>query len=410
VPGNVITLPDVPLPKLKNMLQLVARPPARAPRPSPGGGGESEHQPHLAAQAGGGGVDTDSQRDMIEEDDYSNLEDSYEVIEKEDLPPPAPRLVAESPQVEVEPFGLATQIKGTPERSARSKKKKPEPRNRGRSQEDGSGATSQMMTSSAVSAAAPATSADMSESFETPPPLPPKRSPHKSMSLDSQQSFEDADMAAAAAAEGSPAPVKGVLTLEAMNGNIQVIKNETHTGMDGIQSRPLPAPPAPIRYGRNTSRESSTTNDHTLMEDSQKFQSARETLTMTNMTTTSHSQTLLATDDDDNTMADSIVDSLVSCTDTLICDDNEDDMDDDDPYPSVNFESGMTEVKDTKTQGKRLEEGTQQLSQELMNHVESLRSTLDNMSNRLGARSRSRSSSRPRSISRTRQNLMQDKL
>jgi len=402
VPGNVITLPDVPLPKLKNMLQLVARPPARAPRASPPGG-ESEQQSHLPGHA----VDTDSQRD-IEEDDYSNLEDSYEVIEKEELPA---RLVSESsPQVEVEPFGLATQIKGTPERSARSKKKKPEPRNRGRSQEDGSSVNSQVTTTSRPSAAAPSSMTEMSESFETPPPLPPKRSPHKSMSLDSQQSFEDADMAAGqGGAEGSPAPVKGVLTLEAMNGNIQVIKNETHTGMDGIQSRPLPAPPAPIRYGRNTSRESSTTNDHTLMEDSQKFQSARETLTMTNMTTTSHSQTLLATDDDDNTMADSIVDSLVSCTDTLICDDNEDDMDDD-PYPSVNFESGLTEVKDTKTQGKRLEEGTQQLSQELMNHVESLRSTLDNMSNRLGARSRSRSSSRPRSISRTRQNLIQDKL
>ena len=33
-------------------------------------------------------------------------------------------------------------------------------------------------------------------------------------------------------------------------------------------------------------------------------------------------------------------------------------------------------------QDRRLEEGTQQLSEELMNHVESLRSTLDNMSNR----------------------------
>ena len=29
VPGNLITLPDVPLPKLRNMLQLVARTPVR---------------------------------------------------------------------------------------------------------------------------------------------------------------------------------------------------------------------------------------------------------------------------------------------------------------------------------------------------------------------------------------------
>jgi hypothetical protein len=36
-------------------------------------------------------------------------------------------------------------------------------------------------------------------------------------------------------------------------------------------------------------------------------------------------------------------------------------------------------------------------SMELMEHVESLRSTLDNMSSRLGTRSRSRSASRSRS-------------
>ena len=40
-------------------------------------------------------------------------------------------------------------------------------------------------------------------------------------------------------------------------------------------------------------------------------------------------------------------------------------------------------VDDGKGGGeRRLEEGTQQLSEELMNHVESLRNTLDNMSNR----------------------------
>merc|ERR1719425_121449 len=114
---------------------------------------------------------------------------------------------------------------------------------------------------------------------------------------------------------------------------------------------------------------------------------------------TSQSRTLMVGSDDDNTMADSIVDSLVSCTDTLMCDEEEDD----DPYPSVNFESGMmSEVVDDGKGGgeRRLEEGTQQLSEELMNHVESLRNTLDNMSNRLGARSRSRSSSKPRSGSR----------
>ena len=46
--------------------------------------------------------------------------------------------------------------------------------------------------------------------------------------------------------------------------------------------------------------------------------------------------------------------------------------------------------------GRRLEEGTQQLSLELMEHVESLKTTLDNMSSRLGTRSRSRSHSKTR--------------
>merc|ERR1711973_321355 len=135
------------------------------------------------------------------------------------------------------------------------------------------------------------------------------------------------------------------------------------------------------------------------------FQTCRESLT------TTQSRTLLGTDDDDNTMADSVVESLVSCTDTLICDDEEQQDFDDDPYPSVNFDGGVSELVHPQPQGKRLEEGTQQLSQELMNHVESLKCTLDNMSTRLGARSRSRSSSRPRSTSRTRlMGLHQDKL
>jgi len=407
VPGNIVTLPDVPLPKLKNVLQLVARTPQRTHRPTSQANQTQTLPPN-------GQVEHDG---MEDEDEYSNLEDSYEVIEKEedDLPPPPPPLpaavvpTAESPQAEVEPFGLATQIRGTPERSARSKKKKPEPRHLRR----GAGGVE--------CPAAPATVSDdvsgSGDAFETPPPLPPKRSPHKSLSVDSSSqpaSFDEGDCS-------PPQPVKGVLTLEAMNGNIQVIKNETHAASSpaapaAIQSRPLPAPPAPVRYARS-SRESTSTGTPTrtisggdmgasIMEESQRFQSCRETLT------SQQSVTLLGTDDDDNTMADSIVDSLVSCTDTLICDDDTA-GDDDDPYPSVNFDSGMTEVVDTtKTQGKRLEEGTQQLSQELMNHVESLRSTLDNMSNRLGARSRSRSSSRPRSTSRTRLNktFIQEKM
>jgi len=251
---------------------------------------------------------------------------------------------------------------------------------------------------------------------ETPPPLPPKRSPHKQMSVESVEEGSNLP---------SPTPVKGVLTLEAMNGSVQV--NQMHNAPE-IQARPLPTPPAPVRYNRTKHSmerqlqaqqqqqgvvKSSTTSsmDRTLIVDeSVNFQTCRDTM----MTT--QSRTLMVSDDD-NTMADSIVESLVSCTDTLICDDDATDENDDDPYPSVNFESGMSEILDDaimqphQAGERRLEEGTAQLSEELMNHVESLRNTLDNMSNRLGARSRSRSSSKPRSGSRPRPgSILQDKL
>merc|ERR1711862_421715 len=128
---------------------------------------------------------------------------------------------------------------------------------------------------------------------------------------------------------------------------------------------------------------------------------------------------------DDITLAESVVDSLVSCAETLIGDNenletcvetlrDEDFFSDDEfdnPYPSVNFDKAganiveeerpgrsMDKKRDVKKSesGRRLEEGTQQLSMELMHHVESLKTTLDNMSNRLGTRSRSWSQSKTR--------------
>lgn len=285
IPGNLIHLPDVPLPKIKNMLQLVARAPQRTQPPSVVSNNSAPVSPVIS--------EAQYESSVIDEDEYSNMEDSYEVISKEKT---------ESPLIE-DSFGLATQIKGTPERNTRSKKKRPDSRNR-RSQEE------KEIEEHSV------------ELIETPPPLPPKRSPHKSLSLESQQSIE---------VEGSPIPVKGVLTLEAMNGNIQVIKNEVQSH-DGIQSRPLPAPPAPVRYGRVKEA------DRTIVEESQNFQTCRETLA-------TQSRTLIVSDEDDNTMADSIVESLVSCTDTLICDDDHDF--DDDPYPSVNFEGGLSGMHKT---------------------------------------------------------------
>merc|ERR1719230_1568425 len=98
------------------------------------------------------------------------------------------------------------------------------------------------------------------ESEEVPPPLPPKKfspSPKKGLSVESQPEDEE---------EIEAIPVKGILTLEAIDGNVQVVRKESQsasiepreitekmsplrpqTPEERIQSRPLPAPPAPPR-------------------------------------------------------------------------------------------------------------------------------------------------------------------
>merc|ERR1712240_228533 len=82
---------------------------------------------------------------------------------------------------------------------------------------------------------------------------------------------------------------------------------------------------------------------------------------------------------------------------------SDDDLDN--PYPAVDFDQmmaqgpgagaqiidrpGRSSVKKSES-GRRLQEGTEQLS------MESMKTTLDNMSSRLGTRSRSRSHSKSR--------------
>jgi len=225
-----------------------------------------------------------------------------------------------------------------------------------------------------------------------------------------------------------------------------------------IQSRPLPPPPAPPRTlkkksasieeseGR-TSRSSETSyrdvHEATYTE-TENFRTCAETLNTSKTMKGSSSQSGV---EDDVTLADSVVDSLVSCAETLVGDNDNletcadtltggdldqgefySDDDIDNPYPSVDFnqmmdqgpgagakiveeersgrsmvkkseaKKGEVEVKKSES-GRRLEEGTQQLSIELMEHVESLKTTLDNMSSRLGTRSRSRSQSKSRPAS-----------
>merc|ERR1712064_266438 len=94
-------------------------------------------------------------------------------------------------------------------------------------------------------------------------------------------------------------------------------------------------------------------------------------------------------DEDDITLAESVVDSLVSCAETLV-DDNDNmetcvdtltggdeflsDEDVDNPYPSVNFDRAGASIMEEDRPGR----------------------SMDKMSNRLGTRSRSRSHSKTR--------------
>ena len=178
VPGNVIRLPDVPLPRVKNILNYIARPPQRSPRPASAANSQTYHSYESAA-----GSDTVESTPLVDERVNHGINgmnghgyESGELVESREL--------VESPQLSCgEPaspppadhFSLADQIRATPERSLRNKKKK----NR-RSHE-------------AAASPEPTPAVDC-DSEEIPPPLPPKRltpSPKKGLSLESQPSMEE---------------------------------------------------------------------------------------------------------------------------------------------------------------------------------------------------------------------------
>merc|ERR1712233_134007 len=80
------------------------------------------------------------------------------------------------------------------------------------------------------------------EEDEIPPPLPPKRitpSPKKGLSLETQPSLEE---------EEEAVPVKGILSLQAVDGNIRVVRNE-------IQNSQGEQPQAPRREKQSQPRE-----------------------------------------------------------------------------------------------------------------------------------------------------------
>merc|ERR1712241_1112040 len=430
IPGNVFKLPDVPLPKAKSILNYIARPPQRSsPRVQNGTRSETYHS-YESAQ-----TETPVSTPGTEEKVFANKESPEIDLRYESVPaqPPLPSDPA-AEEEEEDQFNLADQIRATPERNLRGKKNK---KNR-RSHE----IQEEILTE------------------EVPPPLPPKKlspSPVKGNSFEKQPSVEEEEIEAV--------PVKGVLTLEAIDGNIQVVRKESQNKFrtlgaevspqplpprrerqsgshepreitekmspedERIQSRPLPAPPAPPRNmkkksssieseGRDSRNSDRSYGEVTATEN---FRSCVDTFN-TSKTLRGNS----SKEEDDIPLAESVVDSLVSCAETLVGENDNLETcvdtltggeteffsdDDDNPYPSVNFDkAGANIVEDEREgrslakkrevqkseSGRRLEEGTQQLSMELMQHVESLKTTLDNMSNRLGTRSRPRSHSKTR--------------
>merc|ERR1712227_403977 len=190
VPGNMFQLPNVPLPKVKNLLNYIARPPQRSPRVQNGTRSQTYHSYESAQSETPLSTPVTEDKPFLNDAERQDHDLGYETItgQKEMTPPPPPPPPAQ--EAEDDHFSLADQIRGTPERSVKGKKKK----NR-RSHEIHD---------------------DMIDAEDVPPPLPPKKllpSPKKGLSIDDDEEVE-------------AIPVKGILTLEAIDGNIQVVKKE----------------------------------------------------------------------------------------------------------------------------------------------------------------------------------------
>jgi len=443
VPGNIIKLPDVPLPTMKDILRYIAPTKAqRTPRTPRSTATDTYH-----SYEANGNNDTAQSTPLAEDKDFVSTDVEspspsmsldrdlgYEVITKQEvkkdiiIESPAPvqipvekcddaessvpipvdipkavevpvdvtdvkptdPIVISPEEEEEDQFSLAEQIRATPERSMRKTKKK----NR-RSHdvvEDLTDTVNVVSTPNSIT----------SEDVEIPPPLPPKRvtpSPVKRPApLTPQPSMEE---------EMEAIPVKGILTLEAdLQGNIQVVRNEVQNKVpepeqqplpprrekqsssvepreitemtspgpeERIQSRPLPAPPAPPRTMKKA-KSSSVENSPRLTSSSrteqvaEQFRTSSRTEQVTEQFRTcadslATSRTLVAnSSEDDVTLADSIVDSLVSCAETL-CGDTEDNLDtcadtltgdeqteyfsdEDNPYPTVDFDEMMSKGDD----------------------------------------------------------------
>ena len=148
----------------------------------------------------------------------------------------------------------------------------------------------------------------------------------------------------------------------------------------GIQSMPLPAPPAPPRTLKKKGSQDAAgqydEDDYTIY--TEQFKTAADTFNTSKTLVEISSITQKV--DEDLTLADSIVDNMVSCAETLVSEHDETmggdfySEEDDNPYPSVYFEKdrrpqqtngsnsgSLKRSAGTTTASRRLEEGTQQL-------------------------------------------------
>ena len=158
-----------------------------------------------------------------------------------------------------------------------------------------------------------------------------------------------------------------------------------------IQSRPLPAPPAPPRNIKKKSasieeaeaRTPSRNSDRSVGEvtATENFRTCAESLNTSKTLRGASSR-----EEDDITLAESVVDSLVSCAETLVGD-NENlescmetlrdeefysDEDLDNPYPAVDFDragAGATIVEDEERPGRSLDKKRDVKKSESKKHI-----------------------------------------
>ena len=229
IPGNVIRMPDVPLPKMKSILNVIARPPARSsPRRTPKSETYKSFDPETETVESTPLMDDRQLHspDCPSEDRYEEISTSR-TEEMEDLPPPPPLVEEEMEEEEEDQFSLADQIRATPERSLKKEKKKKNRRS---------------TDSEALSA-----DSGKAEDDEIPPPLPPKRitpSPKKGLSLETQPSLDEEEEAVPVKVNiflsldssiinmfaTHPLP-QGILSLQAVDGNIRVVRNEIQVSL-----------------------------------------------------------------------------------------------------------------------------------------------------------------------------------